>query len=399
MNVRNAVVAISLCFAAASFAKGAEVGSDTNHPKRRRFGDNYAIVGAKVTSVSDAEPSEFVPDPIGFVSQQKITHVYYGPKRLLGRTFGFKSYDEEQMPSGGNYWWIVPPLALGEDLICYLTLREDGREFSYAASQNIQLGITWPARKVEPHLKFYRRGNQSDFKSALALSRMFEELSSSRPEHLVPSLDRYARSGSTHLSWVAVSLLGRLKTDEATRAMEELGLNENEKLALPAQIVLDGILAKIAPKKWAVSPERMRMLNTWVTTRPPEGPDGRGAPSRLAAIAREGQLEHEFLLGLFKLAIQNQQYSVEDRCRFAYLIGSVKQRRKDDPLLFDTLVELFKTSKEAPVRRQLARQLALTVPMNGQRRKVLRELIGAEQDGKVREVLEGAFESGAWERG
>ncbi|HEX8203828.1 MAG TPA: hypothetical protein VF590_25350, partial [Isosphaeraceae bacterium] len=144
--------------------------------------------------------------------------------------------------------------------------------------------------------------------------------------------------------------------------------------------------------RWAASPERVRLLRTWVTGRRPED-DAQWIVPRLDLIAQHPLgLDRLVLLKVLQGAADNPGFPVEFRPRAIIAMGWLARDGDSEVIeaVFRTLVAYVRDAPEHQVQRQAAGVLT-RVPLTRARSTLIRELWGRVDDAVIRDTLQEAL--------
>ena len=309
--------------------------------------EGVLLVQATVTEIKDQE--------VRSIATVKISHVFRGPRRLIGNTFLVGTAD---IPPEGYDGTITPRLNARENGLWLL--REIGDTIIHWRGSD--LPIAWPARKgITPR---YEQAHQL----AEAIEQVLKEASEEKQLRL---LEAYAVDQTPEVSAWAVTVLGDLTIDEQLAGFLKR-LLRNEQVTVTGQVALDEALLKIEKRDWQRSPERLRLLKTWVSANLSRYEADR-VFRRLDLLAQHPKyegIEQAELIDLVRTAIANQGLPLESRRHAHIIIGCIPRRYEDDAPAFEFLLDVIQHAREQELRLDAARALRWMSLDCGRRAKV-----------------------------
>ena len=211
-----------------------------------------------------------------------ITHVYCGPKELIGKAISVLGRGPEA--GGGNtLGWVSPPLDVGENVIAELEHREErngeppgwyvrdcsDQYFSVCREkENLQY--------IKDLVEFGKKGageqrlseelierHRKEIERCIHFSEALEAIWRAKPEKRWDLLAELVRSRDDCTCEWAMNILRAVKPKWPDGFYDSL-VND-ETCPIVGQQHLDDLLCELGGDQWSQSPQRHRMLKSWAT--------------------------------------------------------------------------------------------------------------------------------------
>lgn len=297
----------------------------------------------------------------------EIVHVYCGPADLLSRSFTISSpADGEQMIGQA----IFPPPVRGETGIWALN-------FNRPKILDLHWSV-FPAReKITPR-----------FHQAERLAEAIETCCEADPTARVALLREHISSPVPEVGAWSVDTLAQAHPQVVLDIAQEARL---EDLTIAAQVSLDRALAKSRGKGWMDSPQRLRLLEGWVSGAR-SGDEGLAGIQRLDAISQHAELDDAKLLELLGTAIRNPRLPSEARVSAVRMMGPLFLKAgAGGDAAFAALTAVVRGSDDGAIRTAAAHALKTFLLRREDRMAGLRRLAAEVDDEGLREILQEAL--------
>jgi len=331
-----------------------------------------ALVEAEVISAQEQPP-------IWVMARLKVRHVFAGASQLVGRTFSARSVSQRAGKRAVGRE-LYPPLTLGEVGIWLL---DSDQRLGLRPRYSRRYGVRWPVRKVP--------GRSYD--KARALAQAVERVSRSGPGDRLNLLRTYARDESPEVASWAVHAIAEAKP----KGLEEFldGLLAGGRLCVGGQVALDEVLCQLKRDEWIESPDRLRLLQAWVSGKR-ERHDLTIAISRLDVANQHRELHPGALLKLMRVAVANEDMPIPDRRTCLFLVGRAHPRikgqaPKEKGELASYLIHQVESAEEEVLRHAAAYSLRNFVRLDQGQAARVAAIRAASKDTKLKPILQEAL--------
>ncbi|MBX9790485.1 MAG: hypothetical protein K2Y37_16315 [Pirellulales bacterium] len=305
----------------------------------RAFVIGGSIVEGKVTSIRQEEGYR--------TATVKVTAVCYSPDINVGETFTVMTTDE---PPVEALWFaddLIPAMKTGQRSLWAARKYPDGHIVAY---YGLTAEVKWPAH-VEDQENFTKAKHLTDLTvkitaestGAARVAKIKELLHEDEPRAIV--------------GWL-IEMLGqhaRLAKDaELTNYLAAIPFDA----AMPmiARVQADTALVDIRADTWRRSPERLKLLQSWMRN-PPSLPDTGSIVAHFAHEAQGAVWPQSDLIGLVELAVRDPENDVNFKSFAVNCLRWIPKRYDDDKPAFEWLMKLLVETKEPRLQFAAARTL------------------------------------------
>lgn len=303
--------------------------------QRRNTVQSEWLVQAEVININNNAQT-------GQISEQKITHVYVGSQDLIGQKFtmsaptGIDSVGLYSFPShkGLKGIWL---------------LRKYKESF---------LPVTWAYNILFPVIEDV----SPRYLQVLQLAEAFESVSAMTEDKRPELLQSLALSPVPEISFAAIKKLLKVKQEDTNKKSQEL--LANPKLTISGQIAIDEILSQYSDTNWQSSPQRLKLLQTWVSSNDLSEYEAGQIISRLSYALQSGELKIPIFFGLLKALLKNDKFPQGLKQQAIRIITHIPTDTKDIETVTTFLIGQIKATDDISIKTVSSRTLLNLIDAN-----------------------------------
>lgn len=277
-----------------------------------------------------------------------VTKVLYSPAIQVGDKFEARSADKQPVASiSVNEVLVMPALKVGQRSLWMGHKYEQG---NIAFVLGDRVGATWPAH-VENRENYQLAADVAQLVVTLANKPTAAERVTTVKELLRTETQR------DRLQWLIGLLTGYAERSKDQAVVDYLAaMPFDAAMPMAARTQADTAMAGLRADTWRRSPERLKLLQSWMHN-PPGRPDTGSIVAHLGAEAQRAVWPQQELIGLVKLVISDPENQIDFKSYAVRCLKSVPHRYDSDVPAFEWLMKLLVETKEPDLQFAAARTL------------------------------------------
>jgi len=275
----------------------------------------------------------------------KVTAVHYSPDINVGETFEVMTTDDPPDPNTSDVF--VPAMKIGQRSLWAARKYPDGH---IVGDYGFKVDIHWPAH-VEDQENYTKAKHLTDLTvkitaettSAARIAKVKELLHGDEPRAIVGWL--IEKLGS-HAHYA--------KDAELTEYLAAIPFDTT--MPMIARTQADTALAGLRADTWRRSPERLKLLQSWMHN-PPGRLDTGSIVAHFGSEAQRADWPQQDLIGLVDLAVRDPENQIGFKSYAVRCLKWVPGRYDDDKPAFEWLMKLLVETMEPELQFAAARTL------------------------------------------
>lgn len=334
------------------------------------LGDVYSIEELKkhYSRMTPEQLKKKVSEPRSY--DFKIDYVYKGDPLLVGTVLKERCKVREMRAS--DHPAVVKGYDIGAASIWALKYFRD----KLIAHPDKEIPWAWWP------IDYYHKYRGAHYEHALIWAKAVEKIDKAAPDEKLPMLKKLALGKADDLACMAINVINDAEAPGLDSYLRELiALAPKDELSPGAEAALDEILTKKKWEGWAVSKDRLAMLESWTGG---EITDYRLRPiqRRLRDIGREVDIDLDAYYSLVRDVVYNEDIPVGLRTGFISMFYYLRTARHREHM-FPFLIEAVDTLKEPELKASAAEYILKIFDTSDYTQGFLRQ----EESEKVRESL------------